>query len=224
MKIFNYPLSFNFIKHIYLSFKKKLSPIRLTHNYFLKTISIKGKTIDLGAGDGSNLTYYDFIGSSEATIEKADFYKNAENKIDLENKIAIEDNKYDNIILFNTIEHVENYKNLVSEIHRILQDKGNFEIFVPFLILYHPDPKDIFRPTHFYLEKILKDQGFKCEITLIGVGPFFASYQNIFRYFKFPFLQTIFFIFFDLLNKIVKIFSKDFSNYYCGIHASCIKK
>ena len=66
MKIFNYPLSFNFIKHIYLSFKKKLSPIRLTHNYFLKTISIKGKTIDLGAGDGSNLTYYDFIGSSEA--------------------------------------------------------------------------------------------------------------------------------------------------------------
>ena len=88
---------------INLSFKKKHSPIRLTHNYFLKTISIKGKTIDLGAGDGSNLTYYDFIGSSEATIEKADFYKNAENKIDLENKIAIEDNKYDNVILFNTI-------------------------------------------------------------------------------------------------------------------------
>ena len=84
MKIFNYPLSFNFIKYKYLSFKKKLSLIRLTHNYFLKTISIKCKTIDLGAGDGSNLTYYDYINCDDAKIEKADFYKHAENKIDLE--------------------------------------------------------------------------------------------------------------------------------------------
>ena len=224
MKIFNYPLSFNFVKYTYLSFKKKLSLIRLTHNYFLKTISIKGKTIDLGAGDGSNLTYYDFINCDESKIEKADFYKDAENKIDLESKITIDDHEYDNVILFNTIEHIENYKNLISECYRILKNKGNLELFVPFLVLHHPDPKDIFRPTHYYLEKLLKEKGFKVEITLIGVGPFFASYQNIFRYFKFPFLQTIFFIFFDILNRIIRIFSKDFSNYYCGIHASCIKK
>ena len=224
MKIFNYSLSFNFIKHAYLSFKKKNSLIRLTHNYFLKKICLKGKTIDLGAGDGSNLTYYDFINISEAKIEKADFYKEAKNKFNLENKISIDNQKYDNIILFNTIEHIENYKNLISETHRILKNNGNLEIFVPFLVLYHPDPKDVFRPTHFYLEKLLKEQGFLVEITLIGVGPFFASYQNLFRYFKFPLLQTIFFIFFDILNRLIKIFSKDFSNYYCGIHASCIKK
>ena len=224
MEIFNHPLSFSFVKHTYISFKKKLSLIRLTHNYFLKTISIKGKTIDLGAGDGSNLSYYDFINSDKAKIEKADFYKHAENKFDLESNIVIEDYKYDNVILFNTIEHIENYKNLISECYRILKNNGNFELFVPFLVLYHPDPKDVFRPTHFYLEKLLKEKGFKVEITLIGVGPFFASYQNIFRYFKFPFLQTIFFIFFDILNRIIRIFSKDYSNYYCGIHASCIKK
>ena len=119
---------------------------------------------------------------------------------------------------------MKNYKNLISEIFRVLKKKGNLELFVPFLVMYHPDPKDIFRPTHFYLEKILRQNGFNAEITLVGVGPFFSAYQNIYRYLKFPFLQTIFFILFDIFNRLSKIFSKDFSNYYCGIHASCNKK
>ena len=90
--------------------------------------------------------------------------------------------------------------------------------------MYHPDPNDIFRPTHYYLEKILRENGFEVKISLIGVGPFFSAYQNFFRYFKFPIFQTIFFLLFDILNRLVKIFSKDYINYYCGIHASCNKK
>ncbi len=224
MKVFNHPFTFDFIRYTYFSFKKKNSLIRLTHNFFLKKIKVTGKTIDLGSGDGSNLTYYDFIDGANIKIEKVDYFKDAEIKINLEQKLPINENQYDAVILFNTIEHIENYKNLISEIHRILKINGSLELFVPFLVLYHPDPKDIFRPTHFYLEKILKDQGFEVDITLIGVGPFFSAYQNIFRYFKFPLFQTVFFIFFDILNRIVRIFSKDYSNYYCGIHATCIKK
>ena len=224
MKVFSYPLTFNFVKHTYFSFRKKLSLIRLTHNFFLKKIKVTGKTIDLGSGDGSNLTYYNFMDNTNAKIEKVDYFKSAEMKVNLEQKLLINENQYDTVILFNTIEHIENYKNLISEIHRILKTNGTLELFVPFLVLYHPDPKDIFRPTHFYLEKILKDHGFKATITLIGVGPFFAAYQNIFRYFKFPLFQTVFFILFDILNRIVKIFSKDYPNYYCGIHATCNKK
>ncbi len=224
MKVFNYPLTFDFIKHTYFSFRKKMSVIRLTHNFFLKKIKVTGKTIDLGSGEGTNLTYYDFMDNTDAKIEKVDYFKNAEIEINLEQKLLINKNEYDTVILFNTIEHIENYKNLISEIYRILKTKGSLELFVPFLVLYHPDPKDIFRPTHFYLEKILKDQGFNVNITLIGVGPFFAAYQNIFRYFKFPLFQTIFFVFFDTLNRIVRFFSKDYSNYYCGIHATCKKK
>ena len=224
MKVFNHPFTFDFIRYTYFSFKKKNSLIRLTHNFFLKKIKVTGKTIDLGSGDGSNLTYYDFIDGANIKIEKVDYFKDAEIKINLEQKLPINENQYDAVILFNTIEHIENYKNLISEIHRILKINGSLELFVPFLVLYHPDPKDIFRPTHFYLEKILKDQGFEVDITLIGVGPFFSAYQNIFRYFKFPIFQTVFFILFDILNRIVRIFSKDYPNYYCGIHASCSKK
>ena len=90
--------------------------------------------------------------------------------------------------------------------------------------MYHPDPKDIFRPTQYYLKKILNDQGFNVNITSIGVGPFIVAYQSIYRFLKIPILQTFFFIFFELLNRVVRIFSKDFSNYYCGLHASCNKK
>ena len=224
MKVYNHSLSLKFLKHAYFSFSKKQSLIRLTHNYFLKKIAVTGNTIDLGSGDGSNLTYYDFIDHNQAKIEKADYFKSAENKINLEEKLSINEKQYDTVILFNTIEHIENYKNLIMEINRILKKGGKLELFVPFLVLYHPDPKDIFRPTHFYLEKILKDHGFSSDITLIGVGPFFAAYQNIFRYLKLPFLKTLFFILFEIFNRITKIFSKDFSKYYCGIHASCNKK
>ena len=63
MEIFKYSLSYNFLKHLYLSFKKNQSPVRLIHNYFLIGKKIKGITIDLGAGEGSNLSYYEYLDS-----------------------------------------------------------------------------------------------------------------------------------------------------------------
>ena len=224
MEIFKYSLSYNFLKHLYLSFKKNYSPIRLIHNYFLMGKKIQGTTIDLGAGEGSNTSYYEFLDCKDAKIERSDFFKSSDVKIDLENKLDLEDQCCDNVILFNTLEHIENYKNLLSEIKRILRTNGRLEIFVPFLVAYHPDPKDFFRPTHFYLEKLLTAQNFAIETNLIGVGAFITAYQNIYRYLKLPFLKTFFFIFFDIFNKILQHLSKDHWKYYCGIHITCIKK
>ena len=224
MEIFKYSSSYNFLKHLYLSFKKNHSPIRLIHNYFLMEKKIQGKTIDLGAGEGSNTNYYEYLDCKEAKIERSDFFKTSDVKIDLENKLDLEDQCCDNVILFNTLEHIENYKNLLSEIKRILRTNGRLEIFVPFLVAYHPDPKDFFRPTHFYLEKLLTAENFAIETNLIGVGAFITAYQNIYRYLKLPVLKTFFFIFFDIFNKILQHLSKDHWKYYCGIHITCIKK
>ena len=222
MEVFKYSLSLKFIKHVYLSFKQNHSPIRLIHNYFLNQISLNGKTIDLGAGEGSNLSYYNHINVNKLSLEKSDLFKNSDKEINLEKNLSLDNNTYDNVILFNTLEHIENYQNLIREISRILKLKGRLEIFVPFLVCYHPDPKDFFRPTHIYLRKLLESNGFELRENLIGVGPFITAYQNIYRYLKLPSLKTFFFIFFDLLNKIVDKFSKDHWKYYCGIHNSCI--
>ena len=67
----------------------------------------------------SNTSYYEYLDCKEAKIERSDFFKSSDVKIDLENKLDLKDQCCDNVILFNTLEHIENYKNLLSEIKRI---------------------------------------------------------------------------------------------------------
>ena len=196
--------------------------MRILHNFFLKDLNIKGATLDLGSG--KNASYMKFMKTEESSIKTVDFFNDSEIKIDLEKELNLERNKYDTIILFNTLEHIYNYKFLLSEINKILKEKGRFEIFVPFLIGYHPDPNDFFRPTHEYLIKILEENGFDGEIYLIGVGPFMSSYQMICRYFKLSLIKLFFLIIVIGLDKLLSLFWKDYSTYYCGTHISAVKK
>ena len=221
MNIFKFSLSFSFLKHAFLSFRERKSPMRIIHNFFLTDVNIKGLTLDLGAG--KNQSYFSFLKKEDVSLTNVDLYNHSEIKIDLEKNLSLGSNKYDTIILFNTLEHIYNYKNLISEINRILKVKGKLEIFVPFLIGYHKDPNDVFRPTHNYLLKILKENGFEGETKLIGVGPFIVSYQMLHRYFKFAFIKLFFLIIVLCLDKVISIFSKDYSTYYCGTHISASK-
>ena len=42
-------------------------------------------------------------------------------QVDLEKKLNFNDQEFDNVILFNVIEHVQNYENLIDEIYRIIK-------------------------------------------------------------------------------------------------------
>ncbi|MDB2341530.1 class I SAM-dependent methyltransferase [Candidatus Pelagibacter bacterium] len=196
--------------------------MRILHNFFLKDLSIKGLTLDLGSG--KNASYMTFMKTEESSIKTVDFFNKSELKLDLEKEMNLEKNKYDTIILFNTLEHIYNYKFLISQISKTLKQNGKFEIFVPFLIGYHPDPNDFFRPTHKYLNDILNECGFDGEVYLIGVGPFISSYQMIFRYLKFSIFKLFFLIIVITLDKLLSLFSKDWMTYYCGTHVSAVKK
>lgn len=222
MNIFRPSLSFLFLKHAFFSFREGKSPMRILHNFFLKDLNIKGLTLDLGSG--KNASYMKFMKTEESSIKTVDFFNDSEIKLDLEKELNLERNKYDTIILFNTLEHIYNYKSLISQINKTLKQNGKFEIFVPFLIGYHPDPNDFFRPTHKYLLSILRENGFEGEIHLIGVGPFITSYQMICRYFKFSLIKLFFFIIVIGLDKLLSFLSKDWFTYYCGTHISAVKK
>ncbi len=221
----SYPISLNSICHYIKLIIKNKSPIRIFHNYFLKRIKLKGNTIDLGCGNHSS--YFNFMENKSKNVFFADKRK-SKNKnhfqIDLEKKLKFKNNQFDNIILFNVIEHVTNYELLIQEIYRITKKNGKLELFVPFMHRYHPDPQDIFRPTHFYLNSILKKVGFQVEIFIIGVGPFAVVSEILLKYFKFKLLKILFFQIFLLLNFVIQLFSKDYNSYYNGIHCTCIKR
>mgnify|MGYP001947742066 CR=1 FL=1 len=203
---------------------KNKSFLRASHNNFLKKkVRLRGKTADLGSGKKND--YIKFILKDNFKIDNYDFYKknNSTNSINLEMKFNLKKKKYKNILLFNVMEHVKNKNLLIKSISSSLSKNGNLEIFIPFLYRFHGDPNDYYRFTHKYLEDFLQKYKFKTKIYLISAGPFNVILEILFKYFKFKILRIIFSPFFILLNIIFSIISKDFKNYYCGVHCSCIK-
>lgn len=223
LKLFNIRLTISDLIFFYKQISSKKSLMRATHNLYLKkSIKVKGNIADLGAGKHN--TYYEYIGIDKKKLDRYDFYKidSESNVVDLEKRFKLK-KKYDHIILFNVLEHIYNSEELISSINKNLKKKGKLEIFVPFMFRYHSDPNDFIRPTHSYLTKLLSKNGFKVKNTLIGVGQMVVILEIMFQHLKISPLKFLIAIFFLLLNKFLNIFSKDFKNYYCGIHCSCVK-
>jgi SAM-dependent methyltransferase len=221
-----YPVNFKSIVHAYRELSKGRSILRLIHNFFLKKIIINAKTLDIGSK--GYYSAYEFIKKdNDCNVVFLDNYSsdNKENliKMNLEEKLLIENNTYDTVVLFNVIEHIENYRQLISETNRILKNNGKLELFVPFLFRYHEDPKDYVRLTHYYLKKILEKNNFKIELTLIGPGPFTVCMEIISKYLYFTLIKTFFFILCINFDKLIYFIKKNISENYLGIHCSCYK-
>tara|TARA_B100000900_G_scaffold258922_1_gene220691 strand:- start:407 stop:1024 length:618 start_codon:yes stop_codon:yes gene_type:complete len=199
------------------------SYMRATHNLYLKkNLSLKNLTADLGSGKKNS--YKKLIFENIEYVENFDFYQTNRftEKVNLEKKFILK-KKYENILLFNVLEHVENKDVLIKSIYKSLKKGGRLELFVPFMYRFHGDPNDYYRFTHLYLKRFLEKNGFKVKITLIGAGQFNVILQILYKYFKLNILRIIASPIFIFINKIFYLTSRDFKDYYCGIHCSCIK-
>ena len=86
----------------------------------------------------------------------------------------------DTILLFNVLEHLYNYSLVLSEIKRILKPGGALIGVVPFLVAYHPDPRDYWRFTRESLERIFAAVGFSdIQIKSFGYGPLSAGFSQM---------------------------------------------
>ena len=215
-------LSFNDLLRAFKYILSGKSFMRIIHDMFLRNLSLRGKIANIGAGYNYK-NFSKLFKSVNGKITNYDFYKLDENviKIDLEKKFNLKKSKFDVIILFNVLEHIKNYKLLINSLKSSIDKNKSLEIFVPFMFRYHNDPYDYFRPTHFYLDQLLKDNGFKNKVTLIAAGPVYVVLEIIFRYLKFSFIKIFFLLIFFILDKVLRSFSKDYFSYYCGIHISC---
>lgn len=139
---------------------------------------LKGKIADIGSG-ATKASYYRFfkreedaeISALDRQISSIDFEKN---------RLPYDDASIDTLLIFNILEHIYNYSFLLSEIKRVLKPGGRVFGAVPFLVGYHPDPRDYWRYTSETLRRIFETGDFKdIRINFLGRGPFVAGYSQI---------------------------------------------
>ena len=200
----------------YLKFFKlilgKNSLLRALQIYECLNINLSGISLELGAINDKNKTFSNYIKgkskfhySNKITNKRSNtFYS------DLTKKIKVSTKTYENVLLFNVLEHLPEYKMAFSEIYRILKKGGNFIGSVPFIYQIHAAPNDYFRFSRQFFELNLKRYRFKkVKVKSLGFGPFIASYALLHPYLKFlPFLSQILLLLAYILDSFIQIFVK----------------
>ena len=173
---------------------------------------VNGLSLEFGAIDRENKTFSNFI-RGQSKFEYSNIKPNKKLNIfysDLTKKLKIKSNKYNNILLFNVLEHLPEYRIALSQINRILKKKGKIIGSTPFIYQIHGAPKDYFRFTKDFFEFELKKQKFNnIKVQYLGNGPFTACYSLIYPYLRFlPIFSHLVLLICFMLDNILQIFIK----------------
>ena len=175
-------------------------------------IKVNGVSLEFGAIDRKNKTFSNFI-RGQSKFEYSNIKPNKKLNIfysDLTKKLKIKSNKYNNVLLFNVLEHLPEYRIALSQINRILKKKGKIIGSTPFIYQIHGAPKDYFRFTKEFFEFELKKQKFNnIKVQYLGNGPFTACYSLIYPYLRFlPIFSHLVLLICFMLDNILQIFIK----------------
>ena len=173
---------------------------------------VNGLSLEFGAIDRENKTFSNFI-RGQSKFEYSNIKPNKKLNIfysDLTKKLKIKSNKYNNVLLFNVLEHLPEYRIALSQINRILKKKGIIIGSTPFIYQIHGAPKDYFRFTKDFFEFELKKQKFNnIKVQYLGNGPFTACYSLIYPYLRFlPIFSHLVLLICFMLDNILQIFIK----------------
>ena len=128
-----------------------------------------GLVLDLGSGRSP--TYMAYLDRHNLHLISADGNSTygPDLLVNLERNLPLRNESVDSILLFNVLEHIYNFQNLLKEMHRVLKPEGKAFILVPLLIKIHGSPSDYFRYTHIALRRMLSDAGFT-DIEIYATG------------------------------------------------------
>ena len=186
--------------------------LRVLQIYKCLNINIRGLSLEFGAISNKNKIFSNFFKGSKK-FHYTNIVPNKKLKIfysDLTKKLKIPNNKYQNILIFNVLEHLPEYNLAFSETYRILKRGGYIIGSVPFLYQIHGAPNDYFRFTRDSLNyNLIKNNYKNIRIIPLGHGPFLASYSLLHPYIKLiPFLSQIILLFCYLIDTFMQIFVK----------------
>lgn len=160
----------------------------------LNKLHLKGKTLDIGSKRAQYSHICDeLIALDYYHFEDVDVVADAHN-------LPFKKDSFDNIIMTNLLEHVQEPQKVVNETYRVLRPNGLAIVFTPFMYPIHGDPNDYWRFTDEGLRYLLKD--FEI-VKAIKIGGFFSVLGTYFDFIlnnlKLKFLLPILniFIFFD---------------------------
>ncbi len=201
----------NLIK-IFFYLTKKYSPLRIFQIMEANKVYIKGKSLEFGAYKNRKKNFSTYL-NGKKNFQYTNLKKDKKNNIlkgDLDQKLKFKSNHYQNLIVFNVLEHLSNPIKSLKELHRILK-KGGFLIgSTPFLYQVHGAPNDYLRFTKNYLINEFKKKKFKAiYVKELGYGPFLAAFSILFPYFKFlPIINYMIFLMCLIFDSFLQIFIK----------------
>lgn len=147
---------------------------RTLMNQIIEYIKINGDVIDIGGGELSSYRKY---------LKKCNYQSiNIDKKIKpnflikQNEKFPIMSNTFDICLMFNLLEHVYDWDKIFFEADRVLKNKGDLLILIPFLYPIHGAPQDFKRVTDQYLKEYLIKRGYySIFINKFSYGPFSTS-------------------------------------------------
>ena len=204
-------MSDDYLKFFKLILKKN-SLLRALQIYECLNIKLYGISLEFGTENKSHKTFSNFV-LGKSKFHYTNKINNKKSNLffsDLTRKLKIHSSKYDNVLFFNVLEHLPEYKLAFSEIFRIIKKKGNFIGSIPFIYQIHGAPKDYFRFTKQFLELNLKKYRFKqVKVKSLGFGPFVASYSLLYSYLKYiPLLSQLCLLLAYILDSVIQLFVK----------------
>lgn len=170
-----------------------------------KKIKLRGTCLEFGANKQINRNFLNPSANEYKTI-----FSNIEKKnktflyLDLQKKINHKF-KYDNIVIYNVLEHIYDIDISLANINFLLKKKGKIYGSTPFIYRIHGAPDDYNRYSKSFIELRLKKNNFEnIEIKEIGLGPFLASFSLLRGYLKYlPIIYNLILLVTLLLDKFL---------------------
>lgn len=135
-----------------------------------------GHLLDLGCGKAPLLGFYARFVERVTLVDWGNsIHKNSLLDIvtDLNERLPLDDEFYDTVILSDVLEHIAEPQGLLNEVCRLLKGNGGVLLLnVPFFYPIHEEPFDFYRYTRFSLDKMCKIAGLRVlEISPMGGLP-----------------------------------------------------
>ena len=128
----------NYLKFLKLILKKN-TLLRVLQIYECFNIGLYGTSIEFGATDNKDKTFSNFV-KGKSKFHYSNKISNQKLRVFysyLTKKLNISSNKYNNVLLFNILEHLPEYKLAFSEIFRIIKKEvsslDQFRLFIRYM-------------------------------------------------------------------------------------------